>query len=237
MNASVEADPYGVLVADDHQLFRDGLRSLVLAMPDARLVGEAADGLEVVALAASRQPDVIVMDLRMPHLDGVEATRRILAERADIRVLVVSMLDDDASVFAAIRAGARGYVLKGAGHEEVIQAIRAVHRGEAIFGAGIAARMASYFAHLTPTVDYAFPELTKSERDVLRLLAEGLQNAQIAERLYLAPKTVRNSVSSILTKLNVADRTEAALRAREAGVRGTMPPVEFQRPTTKKGST
>jgi DNA-binding NarL/FixJ family response regulator len=220
MNGPVEPGPFGVLVADDHLLFRDGLRSLVLAMPDARLVGEAADGLEVVALATACQPDVIVMDLRMPRLDGVEATRRILAENAEIRVLVVSMLDDDASVFAAMRSGARGYILKGAGHEEVIEAIRSVHRGDAIFGAGIAARMASYFAHLTPAVEDAFPELSKTERDVLRLLAEGLQNAQIAQRLYLAPKTVRNNVSSILAKLNVADRTEAALRARAAGVQG-----------------
>ena len=154
----------------------------------------------------------------MPRLDGIEATRRILASMPDVRILVVSMLDDDASVFAAMRAGARGYVLKGAGHEEVTAAIRSVHRGEAIFGAGIAARMANYFAHLPPTVEDSFPELTKTERDVLRLLAEGRQNAQIAERLFLAPKTVRNNVSSILTKLNVADRTEAALRAREAGV-------------------
>ena len=218
MTGPGEREPFGVMVADDHQLFRDGLRSLVMAMPDAELVGEAADGVEAVALADSSRPDVVVMDLRMPRLDGIEATRRILASHADARILVVSMLDDDASVFAAMRAGARGYVLKGAGHEEVTAAIRSVQRGEAIFGAGIAARMANYFAHLTPTVEDSFPELTKTERDVLRLLAEGLQNAQIAERLFLAPKTVRNNVSSILTKLNVADRTEAALRARDAGV-------------------
>jgi len=218
MNQPPHGEPFGVVVANDHELFRDGLRSLVLTMPDARLVGEAADGLEVIAVAAARHPQVIVMDIRMPHVDGVEATRRILAENPEIRVLVVSMLDDDASVFAAMRAGARGYVLKGARHEHVIDAIRSVHRGDAIFGAGIAARMASYFAHLTPTVEDAFPELSKTERDILRLIAEGLQNPQIAERLYLAPKTVRNNVSSILTKLNVADRTEAALRARDAGV-------------------
>ena len=218
MTGPGEHPPFRVLVADDHQLFRDGLRSLVMAMPDAELVGEAADGVEAVTVADSSRPDVVVMDLRMPRLDGIEATRRILANHAGVRILVVSMLDDDASVFAAMRAGARGYVLKGAGHEEVTAAIRSVQRGEAIFGAGIAARMASYFAHLTPTVEDSFPELTKTERDILRLLAEGLQNAQIAERLFLAPKTVRNNVSSILTKLNVADRTEAALRAREAGV-------------------
>ena len=218
MTGPGERGPFRVVVADDHQLFRDGLRSLVMAMPDAELVGEAGDGLEAVALADSSRPDVVVMDLRMPRLDGIEATRRILASHADVRILVVSMLDDDASIFAAMRAGARGYVLKGAGHEEVTAAIRSVQRGEAIFGAGIAARMAHYFAHLTPNVEDSFPELTKTERDVLRLLADGLQNAQIAERLFLAPKTVRNNVSSILTKLNVADRTEAALRAREAGV-------------------
>ena len=218
MTGPGEHPPFRVLVADDHQLFRDGLRSLVMAMPDAELVGEAADGLEAVTVVDSSRPDVVVMDLRMPRLDGIEATRRILANHADVRILVVSMLDDDASVFAAMRAGARGYVLKGAGHEEVTAAIRSVQRGEAIFGAGIAARMVNYFAHLTPTVDDSFPELTKTERDVLRLLAEGLQNTQIAERLFLAPKTVRNNVSSILTKLNVADRTEAALRARDAGV-------------------
>ena len=218
MTGPGERGPFGVVVADDHQLFRDGLRSLVMAMPEAELVGEAADGVEAVTVVDSSRPDVVVMDLRMPRLDGIEATRRILANHADVRILVVSMLDDDASVFAAMRAGARGYVLKGAGHEEVTAAIRSVQRGEAIFGAGIAARMAHYFAHLTPAVEDSFPELTRTERDVLRLLAEGLQNAQIAERLFLAPKTVRNNVSSILTKLNVADRTEAALRARDAGV-------------------
>jgi DNA-binding NarL/FixJ family response regulator len=161
-----------------------------------------------------------VINLRMPLLDGVEATRRILGDNPEVRIPVVSMLDDDASVFAAMRAGARGYILKGAGHTEVIAAIRSVHRGEAIFGADIAVRMATYFARLTPSVDEAFPQLSRTERDILRLLAEGLQNAQIAEQLVLAPKTVRNNVSSILAKLNVADRTEAAIRAREAGLRG-----------------
>ena len=153
MNGSPDPDRFGVLVADDHLLFRDGLRSLVLAMSEAQLVGEAADGREAVALAATCRPDVIVMDLRMPLLDGVEATRRILADNPEVRILVVSMLDDDASVFAAMRAGARGYILKGAGHTEVTAAIRSVHRGEAIFGADIAVRMASYFARLTPSVD------------------------------------------------------------------------------------
>jgi DNA-binding NarL/FixJ family response regulator len=216
--------PVRVVLADDQEMVRAGLRMLVDFQPDLEVVGEAADGLEAVELAAACRPEVIVMDIRMPHLDGVEATRRILAENAETRVLVVSMLDDDASVFAAMRAGARGYVLKGAGHEDVIDAIRSVRRGDAIFGTGIAARMASYFAHLTPAVEDAFPQLSKTERDILRLLAEGLQNAQIAQRLCLAQKTVRNNVSSILAKLNVADRTEAALRAREAGVRARPTP-------------
>jgi DNA-binding NarL/FixJ family response regulator len=208
-----------VVVADDHELFRDGLRALVDDMPDAAIVGQAADGAEAVALTRDLSPDVVVMDLRMPSLDGVEATRRILATNPDVRILVVSMLEDDASVFAAMRAGARGYVLKGAGHTEIEESIRAVHRGEAIFGPTIAARMSRYFAGLTPSIAETFPGLTTTERDVLQLLAEGLQNAQIAQRLFLAPKTIRNNVSSILTKLNVADRTEAALLAREAGVR------------------
>ena len=218
------ASRIGVLIADDHHLFRDGLCALVGAMPDARLVGQAADGSQAVQLAAECRPNVIILDIRMPVCDGVEATRQILAGQPNARILIVSMLDDDASVFAAMRAGARGYILKGAGHEEVMAAIRAVHRGEAIFGAGIAARMSRYFAGLTPAIPDLFPQLTRTERDILQLLAGGLQNAQISQRLFLAPKTVRNNVSSILTKLNVADRTEAALRAREAGV--SLPPPQ-----------
>ncbi|MGB8382917.1 MAG: response regulator transcription factor [Dermatophilaceae bacterium] len=208
-----------IIVADDHVLFRDGVRALVDAMPDAVLVGEASDGLQAVAAVAEHRPDVVVMDLRMPQLDGVEATRRLVAQGCETRVLVVSMLEDDGSVFAAMRAGARGYVLKGAGHEELAAAIRAVYRGEAIFGSAIANRMTRYFATVTPTVPAAFPELTPRETEVLQLLAEGLQNAQIARRLSLSAKTVRNHVSAVLGKLQVADRTEAAVRALEAGVR------------------
>jgi DNA-binding NarL/FixJ family response regulator len=215
------SETISVVVADDHVIFRDGLRALVAAMPDATLVGEAADGLHAVAVVEQHQPDVVVMDIRMPGLDGVEATRRVLRSAPRTQVLVVSMLDDDASVFAAMRAGARGYVLKGAGHEEMIGAVRAVHRGEAIFSAAIAVRMSRYFAALTPSLPDIFPELTSREREILQLLAEGLRNAEIAQRLSLAPKTVRNHVSTILGKLQVADRTQAAIRALEAGVRRT----------------
>ena len=157
-------EPMRIMVADDHVLFRDGVRALVDAMPDAVLVGEASDGLQAVAAVAEHRPDVVVMDLRMPQLDGVEATRRLVAQGCDTRVLVVSMLEDDGSVFAAMRAGARGYVLKGAGHEELAAAIRAVYRGEAIFGSAIANRMTRYFATVTPTVPAAFPELPPGRR-------------------------------------------------------------------------
>jgi RNA polymerase sigma factor (sigma-70 family) len=207
-----------VLIADDHGLFRDGLRTLLQSMPEADLVGEATDGEEVVAAAASLQPDVVVMDIRMPGLDGIEATRRIVRACPNVRVLMVTMLEDDGSVFAAMRAGARGYVLKGADHAEIVRAIRAVGSGEAIFSPDIAARMADYFARLQPAVSDLFPELSTREREILQLLVEGLKNAEIARRLSLSPKTVRNNVSNILSKMQVADRTEAAVRALEAGV-------------------
>lgn len=163
-SATGTKEPMRIIVADDHVLFRDGVRALVDAMPDAVLVGEASDGLQAVAAVAEHRPDVVVMDLRMPQLDGVEATRRLVAQGCETRVLVVSMLEDDGSVFAAMRAGARGYVLKGAGHEELAAAIRAVYRGEAIFGSAIANRMTRYFATVTPTVPPAFPELTPARR-------------------------------------------------------------------------
>ena len=206
-----------VLIADDHRLFRDGLRTLLRSMPDAELVGEATNGLEAVELAAKLQPDVVIMDIRMPELDGIEATRRIVRECPNVRVLMVTMLEDDGSVFAAMRAGARGYVLKGADHAEVVRAIRAVGSGEAIFSPMIAARMTDYFAGLQPAGSNVFPELSAREREILQLLVAGLKNVEIARRLYLSPKTVRNYVSNILSKMQVADRTEAAVRAIEAG--------------------
>jgi DNA-binding NarL/FixJ family response regulator len=216
-------EPIRVVIADDHPFFRDGLRVLLETTADTALVGEAASGDEVVALAASLQPDVILMDLQMPGLNGVEATRRIARESPHIGVLVVTMYEDDASVFAAMQAGARGYLLKGADKEELLLALRAVSRGEAIFGPAIARRLMQYFAAPRPAggpaaPPAAFPELTEREREVLALLAAGRNNQEIAAQLFLTLKTVRNYVSNIFSKLQVADRVQAALRAREAGL-------------------
>jgi DNA-binding NarL/FixJ family response regulator len=215
-------DPLRVLIADDHPFFRDGLRVLLEATPDTELVGEATDGDEVITLAQSLEPDVILMDLRMPGPGGIEATRRILNENPRIGILVVTMVEDDDSVFAAMRAGARGYLLKGADKDEMLLAIRAVGRGEAVFGPGIARRLTQYFAPAPPgvptrTARGAFPDLTDREREILDLIAAGRNNQEIAGQLYLSLKTVRNYVSSILTKLQVADRAQAIVRAREAG--------------------
>ena len=214
-------DSLRILIADDHLLFRDGLRALLAAAPDTELVGEAATGTEAVALAAELQPDLVVMDLQMPELNGVEATRRIVQTSPHIGVLVVTMFEDDGSVFAAMRAGARGYLLKGAKYDEMLRAIRAVGAGEAIFSPAIAARLMDFFATIhSPAAPQAFPELSEREREILDLIAQGQKNADIADRLFLSPKTVRNHVSNILSKLQVADRTEAMIRAREAGLGG-----------------
>ncbi len=211
-----------VLVADDHPVFRYGMRALLSAEPDIELVGEAADGEEAIQLAASLRPDVILMDLNMPGTNGIEATRRILeaGPQEEVGILMLTMFEDDDSVFAAMRVGARGYVLKGADGTETLRAIRAVARGEAIFGPSIARRLTQYFAapRQEAVATRAFPELTERERDILALIARGYTNTAIADRLYLSPKTVRNYVSSIFAKLQVADRAEAIVRAREAGL-------------------
>ena len=211
-----------VLIADDHPFFRDGLRVLLEATPDTALVGEAATGDEVVALAATVEPDVILMDLKMPGLNGIEATRRIAAALPHIGILVVTMFEDDDSVFAAMRAGARGYLLKGADKEEMLLAIRAVSRGEAIFGPAIARRLMQYFATPAPWMQAApaqvFPDLTEREHEILALIAAGRSNQEIADQLFLTLKTVRNYVSNIFAKLQVADRAQAIVRAREAGL-------------------
>ena len=212
-------EPIRVLIADDHPFFRDGLRVLLEATADTAVAGEAATGDEVIALAERLQPDVILMDLKMPGPNGIEATRRILAASPHIAVLVVTMYEDDGSVFAAMRAGARGYLLKGADEDEMLRAIRGVARGEAIFGPAVARRLLRFFA--APELSApppAFPELTEREREILDLLAQGRANPEIAERLYLSPKTVRNHVSNIFGKLQVADRAQAIVRAREAGL-------------------
>ncbi|HET8628084.1 MAG TPA: response regulator transcription factor [Thermomicrobiales bacterium] len=207
-----------VLIADDHPIFRKGLRALLGGQPALRLVGEAASGPEAVRLATSLRPDVILMDLQMPGGDGLTAIRQIVAARPESRVLVVTMFEDDDSVFAAMRAGARGYVLKDMDDEEIARAILAVGRGEAIFSPALAARMMTFFAARPATTAAAFPELTESERGVLRLMAAGANNQAIAQRLGLSPKTVRNYVSNIFGKLQVADRAQAIVRARQAGL-------------------
>lgn len=211
--------PLRVLVADDHPIFRDGLRTMLLSAPDMELVGQASTGEEAVALAAELRPDVVLMDIQMPGTGGIEATRRITADEPDANVLMVTMFEDDATVFAAMRAGARGYVLKGANYEEMLRAIKACGNGEAIFSPKLAARLADFFSGTSRSAPPdAFPELSEREREVLDLLARGLKNQEIARQLYLSPKTVRNNVSNILHKLHAADRAEAMIRAREAGL-------------------
>lgn len=208
-----------VLIVEDHPLFRKGLRALLRSMDDVEIVGEATSGREAQELAARQGPDVVLMDLQMPDGDGLSATRAIVAERPQTHILVVTLFDDDESVFAALQAGARGYVLKDAGEEEMVQAIRAVARGEAIFSPAIASRLIDYFAGAKEALPAeAFPELTEREREVLDLIARGETNADIAERLSISVKTVQNHVSNIYAKLQVADRAQAAIRAREAGL-------------------
>jgi DNA-binding NarL/FixJ family response regulator len=212
-------DTIRVLIADDHQLFRDGLKALLLSAPDTEVAGEAATGREAIDLAAESQPDVILMDLQMPGVDGIEATRQIVRTSPHIKVLMVTMFDDDQSVFAAMRAGARGYILKGATREEMLRAIRAVGSGEAIFSPSIAARMMDFFATSRSIVPQeVFSDLTDREREILSLIAQGESNADIAEALTISIKTVRNHVSNIFSKLQVADRAQAVIRAREAGL-------------------
>lgn len=212
-------DPIHVLIADDHPLFRAGLRAMLASVPDTELIGEATTGEEAVSLAAELQPDLVVMDVQMPETDGIEATRKITRYSPHINVLVVTMFEDDGTVFQAMRAGAKGYVLKGANYAEMLRAIRAVGHGEAIFSPRVAARLESFFSSIHPaTPPEAFPELSDREREILDLIARGHRNPEIAKRLYLSPKTVRNHVSTILHKLQVADRAQAILRAREAGL-------------------
>ena len=217
--ADRSVEPLRIVIADDHVLFRDGLRALLAAAPDTELVGEAATGDEAVALATALQPDVVLMDIQMPGLNGIDATRRIAHASPHVGILVVTMFEDDSSVFAAMRAGARGYLLKGAKYDEVLRAIRAVGSGEAIFSPAIAVRLMEYFSNVRPTaIPQAFPDLSDREREILDLIAQGHKNAEIAARLVLSPKTVRNHVSNILSKLQVADRAQAIIRAREAGL-------------------
>ena len=207
-----------VLIVDDHPHFRDGMRALLSSVSDLEVVGEARDGEAAISLAEKLQPDVILMDLGMPGVNGIEATRRILHTSPHVSVLVISMQEDDDSVFAALQAGARGYLLKGALKAEILRSIRSVASGEAIFGPAIARRLMQYFATPRPTAPEAFPGLTDREREILGLIARHETNPEIANRLHLSQKTVRNHVSNIFTKLQVADRAQAIIRAREAGL-------------------
>ncbi|HSM54884.1 MAG TPA: response regulator transcription factor [Candidatus Sulfomarinibacteraceae bacterium] len=210
-------EPIRILIADDHPVFRFGLQALLEAEEDTEVVGEATSGPEAVALAAELQPDVILMDLNMPQLSGLEATRHITEANPEMAILVITMFDDD-SVIAAMRAGARGYILKGAEGEETLRAIRAVAHGEAIFSPAVAQRMRQFMTRPVQDSEGPFPELTAREREVLALMAQGLTNTAIAQRLVLSPKTVRNYVSNIFSKLEVSDRAAAIVLAREAGL-------------------
>ena len=204
-----------VLIADDHPVFRFGMKALLSTEADMKIVGEASDGREIVKLADELKPDVILMDINMPEVNGIEATRQIVRAHPEIAVLIVTMLDND-SLFSAMRAGARGYLLKGAEGEETLRAIRAVVSGEAIFSPRVAERLIHFFANpsVNTTTD-PFPDLTPRERQILNLIAQGLTNQAIAERLVLSPKTVRNQVSTIFSKMQVASRGEAIMKARE----------------------
>ncbi len=225
-------EPLRILIADDHPVFRHGLQALLRVAPDLELVGEATTGDDVVRLAATLQPDVIVMDIHMPGLNGIDATRHIHDTSPHIRILIVTMFEDDGSVFTAMRAGARGYMLKDAETSDLLGAIRAVGSGEAIFSPTIATRLLDFFARTSALPDVTwgegtasvpltpvFPELTEREHEVLRLLAQGRNNSEIAAELVLSLKTVRNHVSNIFTKLHVTDRVQAALRARDVGLK------------------
>jgi DNA-binding NarL/FixJ family response regulator len=212
-------DTLRILIADDHPLFRHGIHALLDQASDIEVVAEATTGDQAIALAEQLQPDVILMDIKMPGVNGIEATRRILETSPNIRVLIVTMFEDDASVFTAMRAGARGYVLKDADQSDILRAIGAIGRGEAIFSPAIAARLIDFFAISRSTLPKElFPELTDREREILHYIAQGQSNADIAKQLVLSAKTVSNYVSNIFGKLQVADRAHAIIRAREAGM-------------------
>jgi DNA-binding NarL/FixJ family response regulator len=208
-----------VLIADDHPLFREGMRGRLDRVGNIAVVGEAASGKEAVELARKVEPDIILMDIKMPGLNGIEATREILRANPRVGVLMLTMFEDDDSVFAAMRAGAKGYLLKDSGGEAVVYAIRAVTSGEAVFGPGVAERIIGFFSvPRSAAPQRAFPELTDREEEVLSLVAQGKSNQEIARRLFVSLKTVRNHISNILVKLQVADRAQAVIRARDAGM-------------------
>lgn len=209
-----------ILVVDDHQLFREGLAALLNAAPQTTVIGEASTGMEAVAKAKALAPDVILMDIQMPEMNGVEATQRILSDHPDIYVIMLTMLEDDDSLFAAMRAGARGYILKGADKVEVLRTVAAVAEGQALFGPAIASRITSLFQKRVQvrSSTAAFPGLTEREREVLDLVAQGLNNHEIAQHLVVSGKTVSNHISNIFSKLQVVDRAQAIIKARQAGM-------------------
>jgi DNA-binding NarL/FixJ family response regulator len=209
--------PLRVVIADDHPAFRKGLGAMLESAASIEVIGEAGDGEQAVERALELTPDVVLMDVKMPGRNGIDATRQIVSRNPEIAVLVLTMYEDDDSVFAAMRAGARGYLLKGADQDDVLRAISAVAAGEAIFGPAIAERLMAYFAAGSAST-HPFPELTERERDVVDLIARGKSNAAIAAELSLTLKTVQNHVSNVFTKLQVTDRSGAVIKAREAGL-------------------
>jgi DNA-binding NarL/FixJ family response regulator len=212
-----------VVIVDDHPVFRQGLRTLLEDL-GVSVVAEESDGAAGVAAVLAHRPDVVLMDLQMPGVSGVEATRRLTAEMPEAKVLVLTMVDDDQAVFAAVRAGALGYLLKGAGQEEISRALASVAAGEGVYGPEVARRLRSFFTDAAPASATPFPTLSEREREVLGLIAQGAGNADIARRLFLSDKTVRNYVSSIFAKLDVENRAAAIVRAREAGLGGSGAP-------------
>ncbi|MGW2802460.1 response regulator [Streptomyces sp. NPDC001221] len=206
-----------VLLADDHPLVRQGMRAVLDAVGDIEVAGEAGDGREAVRQAVELRPDVIVMDLQLPGLHGIEATRQIQTQVPDAAVLVLTMFEDDATVFAAVRAGALGYLVKGADGADIVAAIHAAAAGQSVFGAALAGRLRTWFAS-PPPQDGPFPELTSRERDILDHLAAGLSNAEIGQHLHLSSKTVANNISAILAKLHLTQRSQAIIQARDAGL-------------------
>ena len=210
--------PVGVLVVDDHPVFREGFAALLATIDEVTVLGTAATGAEALRRVAELRPDVVVMDVAMPDLDGIEATRRLAVSHPHVGVVVLTMSEEDATIFDAVRAGARGYLLKGAEPDEVVRAVTTVAAGGVVFGAVLAGRIAEFFARPRGGAAEPFPELSPREREILDLVAAGLSNGQIAERLFLSGKTVRNHVSAVLTKLHAADRSAAIIRARDAGL-------------------
>jgi DNA-binding NarL/FixJ family response regulator len=207
-----------VLVVDDHPVFREGFGALLGTIDGVEVVGTAGNGIEALEAVPRDSPDVVVMDVQMPEMDGIEATRRILADHPDVGVVVLTMSEEDSTVFDAVRAGARGYLLKGAEPDEVVRAITTVASGGVVFGAVLAGRIADFFTAAPTTAMSRFPTLTSREHEVLDLVAAGMSNQQIADRLFLSQKTVRNHVHAVLTKLQASDRAQAIVRGRDAGL-------------------